>query len=180
MIINDGSKDKESLKKLEEIKKLDKRIKVQDEKDIYNFEYNNEEVNLYINAIEQVIKNIEKYKENSRKRILNGFTLKNMAENMGRIFEELVDNPNQQKIENGKALSKMLGITKELIVANLISDSNKMRWQSEEYQKEVYGKIYSFDDENSYKKEIWKEKLWSISLYRYFVKTVKKIWRKIK
>lgn len=147
---------------------------MQTETEIKNIQYNIEEVDLYVNAIEELIKNIEYYKGNCRKRILNQFTLNKMAERMTEIFIETVKNPSKEKIENGKALARTIDITKEIICENFMNNSLKTKYESECYQKEVYGQIYSVNKYN-YKLELLKEKLWTYPAWRAFVLTVKKI-----
>lgn len=147
---------------------------IQNEVDIKNIKYSKEEIDLYINAIEQIINNISYYKENCRKRILQQFTLKQMAENMTNIFEETVQNPNLEKIENGRALSKTLDICKEIICLNFINNKVKTKYQSEVYQKEVYGTIHTLENYN-YKIELLKEKLWTYPAWRKIILTTKKI-----
>lgn len=150
---------------------------LQKETDIHNFKYSNEEVDLYIKAIEEVIENIGYYKNNCRNRILQNFTLDNMAKEMEQIFKSTIENPNNQKIENGKQLLNSVEITKELIGINLMNDNVKIVYESEMYQKEVYGNVYTNANYN-YKIELLKEKLWRYPIWRAFVKTAKKMLRK--
>ena len=116
---------------------------LQKETDIHNFEYTNTEIDLYIKAIEEIIQNIEYYKNNCRNRILEKFTLNNMAKEMTQIFTDTIKNPNIKKIENAKTLSNFIDMLKELICINLINDTGKIIYESELYQKAVYGSIYT-------------------------------------
>lgn len=161
---------------------------MQEEKDIHDFNYKEEEVQAYIDAIEQVIENLEYYKNNCRNRILNKFTLSQMADNMSSIFKEYKNNPNLEKVENGKALSRTIDITKELISSNLINVIDKTIYQVKMYQLEMYGTIYTYNNKY-YKRELIREALWKYPIWRKFVntpiwksfsKTAKKIYRKIK
>lgn len=147
---------------------------MQRETEIQNINYSKEEINSYVNAIEEIIKNLEYYKNNCRKRILEKFTLEQMAEKMSQIFKSTVQNPNAEKIENGKALAKATGVTKEIICMNLMNNSVKTKYEVEMYQKEVYGTIYAVN-KYSYKLELLKEKLWTYPIWRSFVLTAKKI-----
>ena len=55
---------------------------MQNEKDIYSEDYKDEEILGYIQAIEKVLSNLDKYKSKCRKRILDKFTIKNMIKEM--------------------------------------------------------------------------------------------------
>lgn len=147
---------------------------MQKETEIQDTNYSKEEINVYVDAIEKVINNLEYYKGNCRNRILKQFTLKQMAENIEKILKETVENPNNEKIENGKGLSKAVDITKETICINLINNKLKTKYQSENYQSEVYGKIYTVEGYN-YKTQRLKEKLWTNPIWRTFVLTAKKV-----
>lgn len=147
---------------------------MQNEKDIYSEAYKDEEILVYIHAIEKVLSNLDKYKSNCRKRILDKFTIKNMIKEMSKILEETQTNPNEDKIKNGEDLLNNLNITKELITLNMMNDKIEYNWECTEYEKKVYGRAYSVKGLN-YKHELLKEKLWKIPLWRGFVKVVHKV-----
>ena len=147
---------------------------MQKETDVQKTKYDEEEINLYVNAIQEIIEKLEYYKGNCRNRILEQFTLKQMSEKMSQIFKNTIQNPNNEKIENGKGLARTIDATKEIICMNLMNNSIKTKYQSESYQKEVYGQIYSVTNYN-YKMELLKEKLWTYPAWRTFVLTAKKM-----
>lgn len=147
---------------------------MQDEKTIYSEDYDSNEINDYVVGIENVLNNLEKYKENCRNRILDKFTSKNMINKMTKIFENTYKNPNDEKIKNGKALSENINLTKELITMNMMNDRIEYSWECTEYEKKVYGRAYSLKGLN-YKKELLKEKLWNIPMWRGFVELVHKL-----
>lgn len=147
---------------------------MQDEKAIYSEDYDLNEINDYVIGIDKVLNNLEKYKENCRKRILDKFTSKNMINKMTEIFEDTYKNPNNEKIRNGKALNENINLTKELITMNMMNDKIEYSWECTEYEKKVYGRAYSLTGLN-YKKELLKEKLWSIPMWRGFVGLVHKL-----
>ncbi len=149
---------------------------MQDEKTIYSEDYDSNEINDYVVGIENVLNNLEKYKENCRNRILDKFTSKNMINKMTKIFENTYKNPNDEKIKNGKALSENINLTKELITMNMMNDRIEYSWECTEYEKKVYGRAYSLKGLN-YKKELLKEKLWNIPMWRGFVGLVHKLMR---
>lgn len=147
---------------------------MQDEKAIYSEDYDSNEINDYVVGIDNVLNNLEKYKENCRNRILDKFTSKNMINKMTEIFENTYKNPNDEKIKNGKALSENINLTKELITMNMMNDKVEYSWECTEYEKKVYGRAYSLKGLN-YKKELLKEKLWNIPMWRVFVELVHKL-----
>ena len=90
------------------------------------------------------------------------------------IFERVKQKPNELKIENGKELEKNRGLTKELVTVNLKNDEVEYKWECLEYERKMYGIAYSIEGMN-YKKELLKEKLWNIPLWRGFIKIVHKL-----
>ena len=147
---------------------------VQNEEDIYLEKYSEKEIQSYVDSINEILNNLEFYKSNCRKRILNNFTIKNTIQKMSIILEETAKKPNINKIENGKGLLNNINIGKELITTNLKNDEIEYKWECTEYEKATYGQAYSMKKMN-YKKEIIKEKLWKIPMWRGFIKAVHKI-----
>ncbi|MCI8470041.1 MAG: glycosyltransferase [Clostridia bacterium] len=146
----------------------------QDEKEIYLEEYKEQEINSYVEAIDKILNNLNTYKQNCRKRICEHFTIDKMIENMGQILEDVKQNPNPEKIRNGQGLATNLEISKELITANLKSDEVEYAWECMEYEKKVYGRAFSAKGMN-YKKELLKEKLWNIPMWRTAIKVYHKL-----
>ena len=147
---------------------------MQNEKDIYIEEYKDSEIDAYVEAIEKVLKNLEQYKSKCRQRILKKFTIKNMITEMDSIIKNTLQEPNKDKINNGKDLSNNINVTKELITINMMNDKIEYNWECTEYEKKVYGRPYSLIGLN-YKHELLKEKLWKIPIWRGFVKVVHKM-----
>ena len=147
---------------------------MQDEKEIYSENYKLEEIDKYIEGIEKILNNLEKYKEKCRQRILDGFTINNMLAKMSDIFEDTCKNPNTDKIKNGERLKDNINIAKELVTINMMNDKIEYNWECTEYEKKVYGRAYSLTGLN-YKHEILKERLWKIPLWRGFIKVVHKL-----
>lgn len=146
----------------------------QNEKDIYKEEYNQEEVNDFTNAIVEILNNLDKYKENCRKRILDNFTLKSMIKNISKIIEDVYKEPSNEKINNGEDLKNNINITKEFITINMMNDKIEYDWECKEYEKKVYGIAYSKEDLN-YKYELIKEQLWKFTIWRKFIKIIHKM-----
>lgn len=151
---------------------------LQDETEIYDFKYKDEEILNYVNAIDQILENLDTYKNKCRNRILQQFTLGKMVVNMSNIFKEHSKNPNINKVENGIGLSKNINITKELIVSYLVNEEAKYKYLCEEYERKVYGSICS--GEYSGRLAVLKERLWKNPFWRLFIKTpIWKVLRKI-
>lgn len=106
---------------------------LQDEKEIWNFDYSEQEVLNYVVAVQKIINNLKLYKSNCRKRILNQFTIDLMIKNMEKEFMELVQNPNKEKIENGKQLAKNTNLLKELISSYFVSCQKQYEWLCDEF-----------------------------------------------
>lgn len=107
---------------------------MQDEADIHNFNYKKEEIIPYVNGINKVYKNINKYKKACRKRILDGFTIDNMIIKMQHEFDELL------KVKHTKTtLSENMDVLKELLNQYFVADKMLYTWLCSEYDKNVYG-----------------------------------------
>ena len=133
---------------------------MQKEEDITDCNYSEEEVQNYIDAINKVLKNLKSYKANCRKRILNGFTIDQMVIKMSSIMENVVKNPNPQKIISDKNID----ICKELITNKLLSMSDKTLWEIKQYNN-YYG--FKIDDAQNYKFEVFKDKMWQHNKLSY-------------
>ena len=140
---------------------------MQKEEDITDCNYSEEEVQNYIDAINKVLKNLKSYKANCRKRILNGFTIDQMVIKMSSIMENVVRNPNPQKIISDKNID----ICKELITNKLLSMSDKTLWEIKQYNN-YYG--FKIDDAQNYKFEVFKDKMWQHKWYRGIIRLLQK------
>lgn len=109
---------------------------LQKEEDIFDCNYKEEEILPYIEGIKKVLGNLEKYKKKARPRILNGFTIDNMVENMEKILEEIKNNPNQEKIKNAKNMKNNNDITKELITRYLVGAQIEYEWLAQRFNQE--------------------------------------------
>ncbi len=110
---------------------------LQNEADVMNIEYTNEEIDLYVNGIEKILNNLEFYKKNARKRVLNGFTIKQMIKNMSDELLIIKQNPNKKKIENGELLKNNKDICLELITKYFIAFSEEYNWLTKEFNKKI-------------------------------------------
>lgn len=145
---------------------------MQKEEDIFDFNYSNEEIQNYVDAINKILSNLQEYKSNCRQRILDGFTIENMVEKMTIILEETKNNPNKEKIENGKGLSKNMDITKELITKFFEESNSEYEWLCLEYNKNYYELV---DDFKVSKWTRTKERLWTHPTWRKFIRILQKV-----
>ncbi len=147
---------------------------MQDEKDIYLEKYELEEIENFVSSIIKILNNLNRYKGNCRKKILDKFTINEMVNNISKIFESEYKTPNSEKIKNGEGLKDNLNITKEFMTINIMNDKIEYNWECKEYEKKIYGVAYSKEGIN-YKYELIKEELWKYKIWRKFVKLVHKM-----
>lgn len=141
---------------------------LQKETQIIDLKYTEEEIQSYVDAINKVLENIERYKSKCRQRILDGFTIDSMITNMSIILENISKSPNKEKIENGKGLAINLEVTKELINLNIMANEKDYAWLCSEYNKVFYSpKMHT-------RRILLKEKLWTIPLWRVFIRLLQK------
>lgn len=109
---------------------------LQDEEDIFDFNYKDEEVKPYVEGIIKVLDNLETYKGNCREKILNGFTIDNMITRMDAIFEQTKNNPNSEKRKNGEILSEFPSIMDEFIIKNFAAFEQEYEWLSKQFNEQ--------------------------------------------
>ena len=114
---------------------------LQQEKEIRKFDYEEEEIKPYVEGICEVLDHLEKYKTNCRKRILEGFTINHMVENMEKEFENVIQNKNNTKVEIGYALQKAIDVCKELITSYYIAFKDEYKWLCDQVNIEYFGQI---------------------------------------
>ena len=144
---------------------------LQDEEDIFDFDYSKEEVQNYVDAINKVLSNLDEYKSNCRKRILDGFTIENMVQKMSNILEYTKNNPNREKMENGIGLSKNICITKELITTFFQESNAEYSWLCSEYNMNYFDLVEEYKVS---KRSRIKEKLWTYPIWRKFIRFLQK------
>ena len=142
---------------------------LQKETEIKNFKYKPEEIQNYVDAINKVLGNLEFYKSNCRKKILDGFTINHMIQKMSNIFENIAKSPNEEKVQNGGGLKNNLEITKELINMSFLANEKEYSWLCDEYNRTFY------PDASHTRRSIVKERLWNIPLWRGFIKLLQKL-----
>lgn len=150
---------------------------MQQENEIHDFHYSDAEIQSYVDAMNKVLKDLKRYKKNCRKRILNQFTLEQMAENMMNIFEETVKHPNKEKEQFGNHLGESSSLTKEIVSQFLITEIPKANYQVQQYMKVVYGITPKVSKRYHIKSRI-RDFLWKNPLWRAFVKSP--VWKFIK
>lgn len=123
------------------------------EKDLFNRDYSNLEIDKYVDAIIDVIdsKKAAKLKENCRKKILDGFTIDNTVKVLTIEFEKLISNQANKKIVDKEIAKNYLALY--LQTNPLYFDKNNNKW--------------------SYRTRV-KEKLWGIPAWRFLIKIAHK------
>ena len=116
---------------------------LQDEKEIWNFDYSEQEVLNYVVAVQKIINNLKLYKSKCRKRILNQFTIDSMIKKMEKEFVDLVQNPDKEKIENGKQLARNLSLLKELISSYFVSCERQYEWLCDEFNGKNIHRLFA-------------------------------------
>lgn len=102
---------------------------LQNEADVKNFKYSMREVEGYVDGIDKILNNLETYKRECRPRVLSGFTIDYMIKRMSSIMQDIAENPNYQKIENGRGLTNCIDICKELNTKYLVAHTSEYEWQ---------------------------------------------------
>ena len=129
---------------------------LQDEKDVLNFNYSDEEIQNYVNAINRVLDNIEFYKSNCRKRIIKKFTINKMVKNMEEELRKVAESPNENKIKNGEFLSKNINVLKEFITTYLMLSKPEYEWLANQ-----------FNEKNIHKEDIYEKKAKKMMYYEH-------------
>lgn len=131
-----------------------------------------EEIDMYISAIDKVLGNLDQYKENSRKKIINNYSLYNMAKDMDNVFMNLKMNPNKEKINFSKNFNYKLPLAKEIYKDHILLFQNEYKYLIRLREESILG-----NDKKTLRKKII-EILWSMRLYRLAVKIKQKIFGK--
>ena len=118
---------------------------LQKEKDIFDFNYKQEEIQPYVDGIIKILDNLESYKSKCRNKILNGFTIDNMISKMDEILKKTKESPNIEKINAGKELSKYPNLLKELITKNFATFEQEYIWLSRQFNEQNINISYAED-----------------------------------
>ena len=144
---------------------------MQKEKEITNFNYSKEEIENYVNAIDEVLDNLDSYKKKCRKYILDNFTLEHMKEKMTDIIENVYVEPNKEKIENARGLGKYLDVCKEHLCLYFEENKEIYTWQTRVYNSNYYELSDEYSVSTGSK---IKEKLWTHPSWRFFIRILQK------
>ena len=112
---------------------------IQDEEDILNYNYSDEEINNYVHAINKVLSNLDFYKGNSRKTVLDKFTIGKMIEKMDDIFNSIILN-NKQSVNIEYSIEKFKDIFKEIITRHYMLHSEEYEWLCKELNIKLFGR----------------------------------------
>ena len=106
---------------------------LQKEEDILNYNYSENEINNYVNAINKVLNNIDFYKNNARKVILEKFSIEKMVIKMDEIFKDISKKGITKSMEDYKDISK------ELITKYLMLHSTEYEWLCKQLNLALFG-----------------------------------------
>ena len=148
---------------------------LQEEKDINNHNYTDEEIDNYVIAIDKVIQDLDKYKSNCRKRILNEFTLDKMGINMTNEIEGVFKKPSKEKMQNGKDLEKFKALLIQNIKNYFVDSAGVYDYCVTMYHNGAF-KVKRNNGDAAYARyELFKETMWKNPLWRVVVKSP--IWK---
>ncbi len=122
------------------------------ENDLYNYNYCEEEISLYEQAVLKIFNNPKIYKD-CRKNVLNGFSQKNMLESIEKRIKELIKKESTFKVFYDENFA-----IRYIVLFN-------------EASKEYYKNSFEYDDFKLY----LKNKLWAKKWWRILVKIGKKM-----
>ena len=127
----------------------------------FNRNYEEEEIMRYVKAIEEVLKD-KSLKENCRNKILNGFTVDNMAKTFEKEFENFAKEGskiNPQSVVNEDLYKQYIMMYNQLDIRNYFPQEGGEYSEEEAYKNYKIARI---------KGELWKNPVW-----RGFIKTLK-------
>lgn len=143
---------------------------MQKESEVKDFSYKSEEINNYVEAIDDVLNNLEKYKKNCRKRIIDNFTLDKMVRKMEEIFEKEVNNTELKQVNLNSE------VCKELITYCFMNIKPDYEYLANKFIEENIDKDPKFEDKTTI---IYKIKhflyivLNKIGIYKYVRRVIK-------
>lgn len=124
-------------------------------KNINDYDYSDEEIDEYVNAIIDVIDNGEELRKNCRSKILERFTIEKMQENMLDIIQKRIEKGTEVKYED---IKEDANLAERILVMH----------------NEINRAKYVEDHSYLSRKERFAAKMWKYKAYRDFIKFVKK------
>ena len=106
---------------------------LQKEEEINDYDYKEEEILNYVNAIEKITKNLKKYTENCRGVIINKFSLKNMISEMQKNIDDVINNQSETCIKNAQSLKANKNIIYEYINHYFMGSEYEFKTQINRY-----------------------------------------------
>jgi len=156
---------------------------LQKEEEILNYNYSEKEINSYVDEINKVLNNIDFYKNNSRKLILDKFSIEKMVIKMDEIFKGISKKTLNKSIENCKDISK------ELITKYLMLHSQEYEWLCKQVNLALFGEVKADIVENTQEENVndFKLKIIRLAVKLHIYKECKilykifnQIWQSIK
>lgn len=139
---------------------------LQEEKDINDFNYSDEEIDNYVNALNKIHDDYDFFKKNCRSRILKSFTIDHMVSNMEKEFTN-VYNDYKKKLN----VSYTSDVYLELINQYLLADKKLYSWLCDEYYRKIYG--YSSCNGKRTLKNLFRNFMWKFPLWRKMILYIK-------
>ena len=135
---------------------------IQKSNTLRNEEYKEEEIDRYVKALTDILyqKDYKKLKENCRKKVLNGFTIKNMIDTMDEEFSNM--------IKNGTCIDRNTVKNEEMYRQYLVM-YNQVDQRQYFSDKGGYGIIGMQYDE---KMQRFRDRMWQNPLWRGFIGTL--------
>ena len=109
---------------------------MQKEEDILDLNYSKIEVQTYVMKINKILDNLEKYRINCRKKILENFTIDKMIKKMEDEFTNIAKKPNKEKIKNGELLKDNKQVLLELISTFFLSNKQEYEYLVDKFNRE--------------------------------------------
>lgn len=128
---------------------------IQTSRELKNTEYSQEEIDRYAEAISNILNNsnYEKMKKDCRKKILNGFTIKNMIEKFDREFETMA----KEKSHVDKNISDNEELYRQYLV--IYNQLNQKDYFPDKGGYDVEGKIYDASMQR-FRDRMWQKPMW--------------------
>ena len=116
---------------------------LQKEEEILNYKYSEEEIDNYVQAINTVFDNLDYYKSNARRVILDKFTICKMIEKMDKILTSVLLDYNNQNED----IEKYREIFKEIITRYYMLHAEEYDWLCKENNSILFGEVHESQEE---------------------------------
>ena len=125
------------------------------EEDVLDYNYDDEEIEKFVKALEIVLRKNKYYKSNCRNKILSGFTINQMNAKMNKIIDDLIKSKNNKKFDNED-------VAKELLDQYLLESKDEFKYFINFYDNKIQMAEWS---RRQYYKDIIINKLIKLHIY---------------